>query len=58
MAPPPNYDAPVAVVRDGPRIVETMRWGFPPPRRESEVCSRASRPPFTIRLKMWMETYL
>jgi len=27
----PNYQAPVVVVRDGQRIVETMRWGFPPP---------------------------
>ena len=27
----PNYEAPVVVVRDGQRVVETMRWGFPPP---------------------------
>jgi putative SOS response-associated peptidase YedK len=27
----PNHEAPVVVVRDGQRIVETMRWGFPPP---------------------------
>lgn len=27
----PNYEAPVAIVRDGQRTVETMRWGFPPP---------------------------
>lgn len=27
----PNYEAPVAVVRDGKRVIETMRWGFPPP---------------------------
>lgn len=27
----PNYEAPVAVVRDGNRVIETMRWGFPPP---------------------------
>lgn len=27
----PNYEAPVVVVRDGQRLVETMRWGFPPP---------------------------
>lgn len=27
----PNYEAPVVVVHDGQRIVETMRWGFPPP---------------------------
>lgn len=27
----PNYEAPVVVVRDGRRVVETMRWGFPPP---------------------------
>lgn len=25
----PNYEAPVVVVRDGQRVVETMRWGFP-----------------------------
>jgi putative SOS response-associated peptidase YedK len=28
----PNYEAPVAVVRDGQRVIETMRWGFPLPR--------------------------
>src|SRR5689334_21299470 len=28
----PNYEAPVVVVRDGHRVIETMRWGFPPPR--------------------------
>lgn len=27
----PNYEAPVLVVRDGERAIETMRWGFPPP---------------------------
>jgi putative SOS response-associated peptidase YedK len=27
----PNYEAPVVLVRDGQRVVETMRWGFPPP---------------------------
>lgn len=27
----PNYEAPVAVVREGQRVIETMRWGFPPP---------------------------
>jgi len=27
----PNYPAAVVVVRDGKRVVETMRWGFPPP---------------------------
>jgi putative SOS response-associated peptidase YedK len=27
----PNYEAPVVVVRDGQRVIETMRWGFPPP---------------------------
>lgn len=27
----PNYEAPVVVVRDRRRVVETMRWGFPPP---------------------------
>ena len=28
----PNHEAPVVVGRDGQRIVETMRWGFPQPR--------------------------
>jgi putative SOS response-associated peptidase YedK len=27
----PNYEAPVAVVRDGQRLIENMLWGFPPP---------------------------
>src|SRR6185369_14495770 len=27
----PNYEAHVVVVREGQRVVETMRWGFPPP---------------------------
>lgn len=27
----PNYEAPVVLDRDGARVVETMRWGFPPP---------------------------
>ena len=27
----PNYEAAVAVIRDGQRVIETMRWGFPPP---------------------------
>lgn len=27
----PNYEAPVVVVRDGQRVVETMRWGMPGP---------------------------
>jgi len=27
----PNHEAPVVVVRDGRRTIETMRWGFPPP---------------------------
>jgi len=28
----PNYEAPVVILRGGQRVVETMRWGFPPPR--------------------------
>lgn len=27
----PNYEAPVVVVRDGKRVVETLRWGMPRP---------------------------
>lgn len=27
----PNYEAPVVVMREGQRVIETMRWGFPPP---------------------------
>jgi putative SOS response-associated peptidase YedK len=27
----PKYEAPVVVVRDGQRLVESMRWGLPPP---------------------------
>lgn len=27
----PNFEAPVALVREGVRVVDKMRWGFPPP---------------------------
>jgi putative SOS response-associated peptidase YedK len=27
----PNYEAPMVVMREGQSVIETMRWGFPPP---------------------------
>jgi putative SOS response-associated peptidase YedK len=53
----PNYEAPVAVLREGERVIETMRWGFPPP---PAVASKAPwtniRRPNNSLWRQWFET--